>query len=153
MRRFVILIPLGILLVVSCSDDKVIAPSSAEVSVEVPQNKKTLTGSMWRTADDINQIRVLRLDSTVKGWQALSFEKSNCHCILYLPPNKTQGVIEYRDRDNGKACQLLPKIEIMQIPVGEVEKCKGQSRFNSFTFTAGVLTLYNPINNIDQVFY
>ena len=153
MRRFVILIPLGILLVVSCSDDKAIALSSVAAPVEIPQNEKTLTGNLWRTTDDMNQIRVLQLDSTIKGWQALSFEKSNCHCILYLPLNKIQGSIDYRDRDNGKACQLLPKIEIMQIPIDEVEKCKRQSQFNSFTFTAGVFTLHNPTNNTDQVLY
>ena len=153
MRRFVILIPLGILLAVGCSDDKATVINSVEIPAQTPQNEKTLTGNLWRTADDINQIRVLQLDSTIKGWQALNFEKSNCHCILYLTLNRTQGIIDYRDRDNGKACQLLPKFEIMQVPVDEVKSCKEQPLFNSFTFTAGVLTLYNPMNNIDQVFY
>lgn len=152
MHRFVILFVLGAM-IAACADDKATAPDEIQIIAETPQNEKTLTDNIWQTHDATNTIRILRLDSTIKGWQALSLERSNCRCILYLPLNKNKGHIDYRNRDTGNACQLLPKVEVMQIPIDEVEKCKKQTQFKSFTFIAGIFTLYDPIKKINQVFY
>ena len=148
--RFISLVTI---LVTGCANDEPIASDKVEVIIETPQSEKALINSVWRTVDETNMIRILRLDSAIKGWQVLRLTKTNCQCVFYLPLNKMQGSIEYSNRDSGHACQLIPKFDVMQIPMDEIEKCKKQPQFNHFTFTAGVFTLHDQVEDTNQVFY
>lgn len=141
------------ILVTGCADNEPVMTDKIEVIIKSPQSEKRLTNSLWSTTDETNQIRILQLDSTIKGWQVLHSAKANCQCIFYLPLNKTQGEVEYSNREKAYSCSLLPRSEILQIPIQEIERCKMQPQFSHFTFIAGVFTLKNPVKDINQIFY
>lgn len=153
MTLSIALIPFCAILVAGCANDEPVVLDKVKTIAVVPQSKKTLINSIWRTGDETNQIRILRLDSAIKGWQVLRSEKANCQCIFYLPLDKTQGDIEYSNKDRGYACQLIPRLDAMQVSVDEIEKCKKQPQFKYFTFIAGVFTLHDQVENTNQVFY
>lgn len=153
MTLSIALIPFCAILVAGCANDEPVVLDKVKAIVVAPQSEKTLINSIWRTGDETNQIRILRLDSSIKGWQVLRLAKTNCQCIFYLPLDKTQGDIEYSNKDRGHACQLIPKFDVMQVPDNEIEKCKKQPQFKYFTFVAGVFTLHDQAEDTNQVFH